>query len=178
MTTLADVAAAIRASDSTGWVLADAVAGLPDFDDQGKLTLDRVSLYIWETVGVELTPAHLSRYRVTARAFPLRVRAKEISFAAHMELRTCPQKLARWKPTKKQPVLTQEGARALRGRSSAAKPKEGVWRADLKKAFKIIDAVTEYDPDLVLDLLEQTAAGIRRKYAKQLKAGGRGLRAV
>lgn len=179
MTTLADVIAAIRTEDGTSWAVADAVAGLPETDEHGRLTLERIATAIYDETGTEWSTVTLGKYRATARAFPSGIRIPLHTFHVHMELRAHPAKLLGWTPKGPGDVLTVERARALRGPASAGKAKPDAWRTELKRAFTVIDRLAERDPVFVLDMLTQTIATVERTHGRALRKAGRSdLRAV
>lgn len=177
MSTIADVERAIRDADGSGWQIADALAELPEVDDDGTtLTLKVIAQRIWEDEGVEWSPAVLGSYRATAAAFPIALRSAIVSFQAHRELRAHPEKLTTWARRHPGKVLTVEAARSLRGPRSAAK--QPTIEARAGRLLRQLDDLVFDDPTTVLELVEEAAARWRAKYAKRIEKVKRGLRVV
>jgi hypothetical protein len=180
VSTVADVIAAIDAEGSTSWAIADQVAALDDIDASGqKVTLEMVSSQIYVERGVEWTTSTLSKYRVTAIAFPPDASVRtEHPFTVCLELRAHPDKLRKWKPKKPGDILTQQRARALRGGSSASQPANST-SAKLKRIVGQLETLVDDEPELVIDTIEALAVEWRRKYTKRIdKERRRGLTAV
>lgn len=168
MTTLEDVITAVRESDDTGWRIADAIAALPEADDDGPLTNARIATYIAEHHPKEYSPAYIGGMRQTSIAFPVESRLSTLSFEAHRILRAHPEKLRKWAEKNPGKVLTAQEAAKLRPSSSAKKTDAELDAQEWRKLLKRMDELVDHDPgERTLDL-EDRARRYRQSYGRQI----------
>lgn len=178
MNPVADLIETIAKADSSSWDIADHVAALPQRHEDGYRPFREVADEIWERLGVEWAPTVLSKYAVTARAFPDGARAPSVSFISHVELRAHPDKFTKWVAKNPGKVLTQAAARNMRGGTSAPKKDREAWRVQAEKAWKTLDHLVENDPAYFIDALERLITIWTARFPTAIGKAKHGLRAV
>ena len=180
MDVLDELVDVIARSDGSSWDIADHAAALPQRHEEGYRPFHEVADAIYQRLGVEWSPAVLSKYAQTARAFPHGRRHPSASFNAHLELRSCPDRLVRWAAENPDGTLTVGDARNLRGGTNARKAAPDEWRAKFDRALNVAIELAENDPAYCVDAFDEAGRMVCLRFPKALaKSGGRNvLRAV
>jgi hypothetical protein len=177
MNAIDELVETIAKGDSSSWDIADHVAVLPQRGEDGYVPLREIAGAIYEQLGVEWSPAVLSKYAQTSRAFPDGARAPSVSFKVHEVLRTQPEKLIKWATKNPGKRMSIETAVNMRGGMTAHRATQDAWKQRFNAAARTLDNLAENDPAYAVDLVEQMARNWKARFPKAL-AKVRDLRAV